>query len=411
MRMAKLARYLPGLGWDVTIFASDEPTPDFPDDHLLAEVPPSVGIVRVRGPLNRLGGPIGGATTSWRTGRGNVVTRALKAAARAVFIPDRWIGWALAVGRTRREALPSASIVLSSGPPHSGHLAGARLAARLKVPHVVDLRDDWADNPLHRSPAPWHGFLDRWIEGRALSKTATVVVVTDEAAAELARRRPELKGRIHVITNGFDSNDMAGLPARAAAPAGRAVEFLYGGSMRTPVILGTFPEVFGTAVDPDGPPPHLTIVGFADPVHRQALQRAIGAERLQFVAPVGHREALQRMAEADVLVVLTGGGGGGAATMTGKLYEALGLRRPIALFGPAGPAPRLVERVGAGFVGLPDDPAAIGRAISSALRAARDPSFTGAPDDVLASLDRRQLAERWAELFATFSSKGPGSGP
>jgi glycosyltransferase involved in cell wall biosynthesis len=403
IRMAKLGRYLPELGWDVTVLASEEHAPDYPDDHLLADLPSAVRVVRVRGPLNALGRPIGRATTSWRQGRGNPITRGLKAAARAFFIPDRWIGWAWSVARVPFREVAGASVVLSSGPPHSGHLAGRWLARRLLVPHVVDLRDDWAGNPLHASPAPWYGPIDRLLEGVGLRNAAAIVVVTDEAARTLGVRRRHLRERIRVISNGFDPADLVYVSRRAAVAPADPVEVLYAGSIRTPVQVGVLPQAFGAAVDPGGPPPRLTVLGFADPGHRAAFERAIPPDRVAFHEPIGHRSALAAMADAGVLLVITGGGGGGNATMTGKLYESLGVRRPILLVGPPGPAADLVRGSRAGFVAEPEDERAIAEALSRALAAARDPAFPGAPPEVLATIDRRELASVWAALLDAVS--------
>ncbi len=105
------------------------------------------------------------------------------------------------------------------------------------------------------------------------------------------------------------------------------------------------------------------------------------------------------MAEADVLLVFTVGLGIGVNTMTGKVYECMALRRPILLVGPEGPAAELVGASGAGLVADPFDRPGLEAAIKGAVELARDPSFTGASDEVLARFDRRHLAERWSALL------------
>ena len=400
LRMAKLARYLPDHGWRVTVLTSDEPAPDLRDDALAGELPAGVVVHRIRGPLNALGRPIGAAASAYRAGSAGRLVGLAKAASRALFIPDRWIGWAGRVGALPLSDLDDPAVIVSSGPPHSAHLGARRLAARAGIPFIADLRDDWAGNPLHRSPAPWHGPLDARFEARTLAAAGAVTVVSEAAAAALRRRRPALAGRVLAIPNGVDLDDLDGLPPRAARAPGAPVRYLYAGSLRSPQLIGAFPAAFGRMSDPQGPPPTLTMLGNVDPVHRRALGDAIPEGRLRFLDPVEHRAALAAMADADVLVVFTGGGGAaGGATMTGKLYEYLALRRPILLVGPPGPAAELVRSAGAGAVATPVDPASVATALGATLASAREPSFRGIDDARLAAFDRRAQAGRWAELL------------
>jgi hypothetical protein len=168
IRMAKLAKYLPERGWSVTVIASDERSPVLLDESLAQDLAGRVDIVSIRGPLNKIGGSATGAVAgAWRSGRMRNAIGAVIAAGRSVIVPDRWIGWALAASRQDLPRLGAVDVVLSSGPPHSAHLAGVILAGRLGVPLVVDLRDDWAGNPFGRNVGPWQPIANRRLEGWA----------------------------------------------------------------------------------------------------------------------------------------------------------------------------------------------------------------------------------------------------
>src|SRR4029079_7359776 len=54
LRVAKLAKYLPELGWSVTVACSDEPLAEAVDQSLVADMPESVRIIRIQPPLGRL---------------------------------------------------------------------------------------------------------------------------------------------------------------------------------------------------------------------------------------------------------------------------------------------------------------------------------------------------------------------
>lgn len=405
LRALKLAKYLPSLGWQVTVLSSDEARPDQSDAALLDELPPDVRVVRLRGPFRSLGRPIGDAGVAWRERRYRRVIGIFKSLARALFIPDRWIGWSIRAGRLDPSSVGNPEVVVSTGPPHSGHLAGRSLARRAGVPFVADLRDDWAGNPMHASWAPWHEPLDRAFEGATLRAANRIVEISAASAARLSRRRPELADRIVVIPNGFDPDDIGSLPTRSL-PANDALRFVYSGSLREVQDVGRFFDVFGRMTRSSGRTLTLTFVGRVDPGQSSRARTAILADAVAFVPPVSHRLALREMAAADVLVVFSGGGGAGSDTMTGKLYEYLALRRPILLVGPAGPAADLVHAAGAGATALPTDEVGIEAAIRRVIEQALDPAFSGAPDDVLRSFNRASQAETWARMLEALAVQG-----
>ncbi len=96
-------------------------------------------------------------------------------------------------------------VVISSGPPHYVHVAAARVAARHRLPHVVDLRDPWGT-----TDAPSFGarlLPDRQLrhhEAPTLSHAALVITNTAAAANVLAERFPGLRDRIRCMPNGSD---------------------------------------------------------------------------------------------------------------------------------------------------------------------------------------------------------------
>lgn len=107
-----------------------------------------------------------------------------------------------AVGRTIVDGRHK--IVVSSGPGHYVHVAGARVAHCCKLLHVIDLRDPWG------RAAPT--VLERILPDEALCRHETVtlrraalIITNTNAAGEvLARRFPELRDRVRCIPNGSD---------------------------------------------------------------------------------------------------------------------------------------------------------------------------------------------------------------
>jgi len=96
-------------------------------------------------------------------------------------------------------------VVISSGPPHYVHVAASRVARRLGVPHVVDLRDPWGQAvpaSLRQRMLPDRHLLRH--EPRTLHAAALILTNTESAQRALIERFPELRDRVRCVPNGSD---------------------------------------------------------------------------------------------------------------------------------------------------------------------------------------------------------------
>jgi hypothetical protein len=124
-----------------------------------------------------------------------------------LFNPDPVVVWAKAAARHPKvlQAVTGATFILSSSPPESAHLGAWRLSRRLGVPHIVDMRDGWLDEPL--KPLLRNSAVRRWQEGcmeaRILQDAAAVQVTSDVWQDLLCQRLPELSPKVKVLTNGY----------------------------------------------------------------------------------------------------------------------------------------------------------------------------------------------------------------
>ena len=78
----------------------------------------------------------------------------------------------------------------------------------------------------------------------------------------------------------------------------------------------------------------LELLGTVDPATRQAILAAPAELEVSLHPPVSWREAVQRVLDADVSVVINSAGTGGSMAMPSKLYEALALGRPVLALTP-----------------------------------------------------------------------------
>jgi glycosyltransferase involved in cell wall biosynthesis len=404
IRVTKLVKFLSELGWQITVVACDEPAPAVLDESLLAEIPSNVIVRRIRGPLRSIGAaatPAKAAVGGRRWGRRAIGL--VKGVIQGLAFPDRWAGWAMNVSRLSFEDLGQPDVILSSGPPHSVHLAAARLARRYRAPFVMDMRDDWAGNPLFRSRLPWRDPLAARLERFCMRRAAHVVMISDISRDGYIARMPFLRARSTVITNGFDPDDFGSEPLGAGAgDPNRPIDFLHAGSLHGRDDKGPFFQVFGRVVSKanDPRPFRLVFMGSLNAEQLMLAKSSIPPDHIAFEPHVPHLEALNRMRAADVLVVILNAAEGWSGTITGKIFEYLASRRPILFIGPKGAASALLESTGAGVSADPNDAKSTEDAIRHAANMATDPAFSGASDQALARFDRRRQAHVWSEILS-----------
>ena len=397
IRMAKLSRYLDELGWSVTVVTSDEPLAHAVDPTLLDELPDSIRIDKVRPPFHRIGRAVtSGAKqrVARRTPLFGLLHSMRQGFRNAIAIPDRWLPWSLSVGRRYAPSrLPDA--VISSGPPHSVHIGASMLARRHRIPHLIDLRDEWSLRPLTQSRIPWRIAAERRIERWCLHRADALVVVSEESRRRYAAAYPGIAHRIVVVPNGFDPEDFESIvPAErdgAVMTLGYAGSFQVGTDVRP--LLAAIGDVTRNGIGDRAV--RFALAGPLLPEELDVARASIPAHALQIHGFMPHREALRLMAGWDALCVVATDG---RASLAGKLYECLALRKPIVVVAPDGPATRLVTELGAGTVGEPHDAGSIRAAILAALGMV-GPDFAGASDEALAPYDRRRQAERWDRLL------------
>jgi len=166
-----------------------------------------------------------------------------------------------------------AALILASGPPYSGLLAGAWAARSLGIPYVADLRDPWSDyiaarHPKRRVELRLLRILEEWVLRNAAAVTSTSATV----ASLLTARDHTLVERIHVIRNGYD-----GTIAPPLRHTGGRLSILFAGVLyegRTPYPLLAALEELLSRPDVDPARVQVTLVG---PKTAQFSDRSLGA--------------------------------------------------------------------------------------------------------------------------------------
>jgi glycosyltransferase involved in cell wall biosynthesis len=400
IRIAKLAKYLGESGWVATVVTAPvDHAWDLDtslDDHLI----PSLAVSRTprlfSGAVAPSVGPVG--TES----RAQEKSRSRRLVARMCY-PDPSVLWAIPAARRAVRLGRNQDAIVTSGPPFSTHLAGLWVSRRLGLPWVADYRDNWSANPATGNH-PLRHRLDRLLDSRILRTADAVTVVSRAAAAELQEKLGVPPARLFVAMNGFDVDDLPTTP-------GRAKEFVicYAGSLDERRDIRPLLAALLSAGhrNPDfARDLRLSMLGRIPDWAAQAAFRELGNDRVTVNGLRPHRQALSEASTAAVLLVMSSTAEAGGASMTSKLLECLGLRRPVLMLAPSGPGVDLVSELQAGETAAPDDVTAITEAAlklysdwQSGLERVADPA-------ALTPLTRRVTSEVFAAaLDAAMRSK------
>jgi len=284
--------------------------------------------------------------------------------------------------------------VISSGPPHSAHLAGLLATFDRQTDFWIDMRDPWSIT--HEMNTPEDGFIraERRLlarfEGLIFPRAAKVFANTREFAAALRASQPNLK--VAHFPNGIDLEQ---LPARDPSAVDHGsiayIGTLYAGRTLTSVfaamrsILEVQPATAGAL--------RLTVAGPLESPHRERMHADIEAAGLTSVVNVlgviPRDRALQLLSRAHLALVLAQDQ---PLCVPAKLYECVGLGVPtLVIAEPQSAAACEARRIGA-MTADPDDVGALSSLFSDML-AGRvpkkiDPALPISYEELAAEMDR-----------------------
>lgn len=280
-----------------------------------------------------------------------------------VNFPDAQVGWIPgAISEAERLLQPSRSVVVSSSPPASAHIAGAVLAARHQVPWVAEFRDPWIDNPYFR----------RWWPARTVERQLHDVVMRRASAVVSVSRgfstvyEERLHRAIHHVPNGYDPEDFVGPP-----PSTLLGQIAH---------AGTVYAAYDTRLLLEGMRLARREVHalFSGRNIRDLRERAddLGVlDRVQLLGPVLRSEAILQMrrSEANILFFTRKDHPYASHFVPQKLYEYLGAGRPVLAIGDGDrEAGDILRSSGLGL--FVDTPQAVARAIEVEISASPDRS-------------------------------------
>lgn len=256
---------------------------------------------------------------------------------------NRWMNWEPGRIWIKRTAHLLSSfekedfdLVMATGGPFESFVAASKIARRLGVPYVLDYRDFWSSNP-HLN---WRDSRDLMDTERATARDASAIITVSKSLAETVRAVTGESEKIHVITNGYDPEETKAVAPATSSNGGMVYAGLFYPPKRVvgPVFAAMRKVLNGGEVGAERCKFHY----YGDHIDhvRESAQRYGVSDQVIIYGNRPRHEVLAAAKGANLNIVITTSrpkaGLSEKGMITGKIFELLGLRRPILLIAPEG---------------------------------------------------------------------------
>jgi glycosyltransferase involved in cell wall biosynthesis len=291
---------------------------------------------------------------------------------------------------------PAHDVLWTTSYPYHTHALGLRAARRHARPLVVDLRDPWTPNWVHRRKFPHARAVEARLEREAI-EGADAVVVTTEALAELYREMfPAQARKFRCVHNAFDpvAPDAPPPDPRRPDEPRRLVHF---GNVYGPWTFDTLYRALA-ALRREGSLPPVVLENYGKLSERdRALAASHGVgDLVRVLPPLPYDRGMARLRGADALLLAAWDDPDARLYVQGKVFDYLAAARPVLAESAHPDIRRIVADTGAGTVVPPGDLRAMTEALRPLLGGVDAPKRP--PGDV-AYYSAREATGRLAAIF------------
>ncbi|GFR39438.1 hypothetical protein PRECH8_27340 [Insulibacter thermoxylanivorax] len=328
-----------------------------------------------------------------------------------MLIPDDQILWYPAARKKGLEIIRQYGIdaIFSTSGPYTNHLVARYLKRKTGLPWIADFRDPWTQN-MHRSGIRWREWLEERMERSVHHEANMTLTVTHSFAKNFNEKFGAAITRLEVIHNGYDPADYEALRDVKKEPQDedRCV-FMYAGIFyqeRNPrLLLRAVREL----IDEGALDRERIVLRFAgvfdypgysdniDAVHELGL-----TDIVEILGNLPHKQALKKMKQSDILLLVGDTAPESGAYIPGKLYEYLAIGHPILALSMPGESTKLIEKYGLGETADPLSLEEIKRAVKKLYedwKSGTAQKEQQAQEKSMLKYQRREQARRLAELL------------
>ncbi len=367
-------KYLREYGWRPIVVTMESGSFWIGDKSLLLDVPEECRVVRTKTLSGQYflslarrdkktapgGAPALGAQATSSQVRSSRRFGLLRKIGATVLVPDTYIGWYPFAVREALRIISEEKIdaIYSTSPPETSHLIASRLHEKTRIPWVADFRDPWMNLYLLPRPTPIHEAIHRRLEKKVCSKASTIV--TNLWHRELLLERYPSIGEVELIRNGYDPSHVE--PVMKLSPPADRFRIVHAGMLTQKRSAVPFLRALKVFVDRVPEARDVCRVEFFGP--RESENDTAVAELgldgiVEFKDTVSHDQALKIERTSHILLLIKHTDPVYNGIIPGKLYEYIGVQRPILALAPDGEAGDIVRRLRRGEVVSQNDTGAI----------------------------------------------------
>jgi glycosyltransferase involved in cell wall biosynthesis len=291
--------------------------------------------------------------------------------------------------------LPSHDVLWTTSYPYHSHWLGVRAARKHRKPLVVDLRDPWTPNWVHRKKFLMARSVEAWLE-REVFAAADAIVVTTWALEALYRTMfPQWAHKFLTIHNAFDE-----APATIAPASSRTFRMVHFGNVYGPWSFETLFRAL-SLLQREGAF-HTREVVFENYGKLSDRDRDLAVtlgirDHIRVCETVSWAEGIQRLSSASLLMLAAWNDPDARLYVPGKLFDYLTAGVAVVAETVHEDVSRIVTESKAGVVIAPGDVTAMADVIRRALTG--DVTLRGATRESAHAFSAPEATRKLANLL------------
>jgi hypothetical protein len=313
-------------------------------------------------------------------------------------IPDHLILWAFLsfIKSFFICVLKKIDLIYVTSPSQSGLLVGLCLKKTIKIPLIVDYRDPWTTNPFHiKRVFSFLNKIENKLEFSVLNNADKIIVINVFFIESIIKKFPTIdQNKFEVVPNGFDKDDFKDIKPIVTKKHNivHAGNFYLG---RSPVpFLKAFANLIKNNLEFFNNW-ELTLVGSGNEFKKDIENLGI-SNYVNIIGHVSHQEAIGYMLGSKTLLLVPGIG---KTTLTGKIFEYIGARKPIFVMGNESAASKLVEDLRIGTTCPEDNLDLLSKSLSAFLKNLDSYNYRDNIEHKINNYDRKVIAETTSNIM------------
>lgn len=382
LRPYRLAKHIERAGWKVLVLTHPPKPGHDLDDSLLEELGPSCEIHYVS---QQVSGNDDRSKFNKRvagTAR-NILNKWIKPDSDILYVPAYFRTFC-AVKKQHH----SSTVVLTTSPAHSIHLAGLWIKNKFNLPWVVDFRDPW-DDYLKSGKDEIRNPFEKYFERKVIKNSSAVISTTHTYTDALSSRHTDVeREKFHTITNSYDRQKTLKIIEKSKDKFIICYTGIFYpdkdpyGFFRA--LRKWFDNMEAHEINRYRGKLEIQLIGSGDRVTRQRIEDLHLEENVVFFDRMPHENAIEMTRKADLALISTGlGGKTRSGWLPSKLFEYLGCRVPILALIREGEMAQIICESNSGYVLTTDIDAMVGELIKGLI----DRKFYLNDSDIVSNFD------------------------